>query len=1097
MAVKRSQFLEVDVLFAIIILIAGVVLIKNFFIQPLENPQVNKYAYDTVTLLNTMPMGSLDPDFLQQLRDEGVVFSENELVSRNLARLVIDDKEDLARDLAMEATKGFIPGGFGYRVSFVSGDSIVRLHEKNDIGVDPSFVSSSRVLLTGLQIDEPVSGYTGSILLMDAATERSSYYYLGGFIGQGDITVRMELPENDEFTQFHLEGGFQSSFDLSVNGNHCYTHSVELTGDAPVSFINAEDCIVHLEFGWNNISIDFLTDVLEDQFISGGFIKVSYITVLPFPRSTYERKYLPDIDGVFNLYDSIYVPGRIENMNIFLKYEANYSETDTPIFFSIADQRIISGGDSEGIEEITITNDELSDVLNFADLEEKTIPFRFGFENITQEIIAGKFVDVSVITDLSGSMDWNFTHNREGEQRLFNDRSACETNEMMFHPSTRRIDVAKCILYDFIDEIIDIPENRIGLIGFSTGTDEILDLTGEINVLKEEVDGYDANGWTCIACGIYDAIEQLKDSPEDRKRVMLVMSDGEANRCDPRVQYTSTCSTSNTDIREARAIQQTIDLAEQAYNEHNISIYAIAFLEEGSATMRAVANKDQNFAVDHDGDHVRVSADNSFNVPEGTVSFWVKPRSCEEDHLRVFEKGEWDESGYRMRWHSNCELEQSVYDQEGNDIRGPGVSLELGEWHHITMVFGDSLLRTYVNGILEAEDTGVVGGAGLSEDDLFIGSRFGGEEGFFDGVIDEFRVWSKTLNENEISSLYNDNAELEDGLVLRYDFNNLQGGLVLDISGHGNHGEIVGAEITGNGTYGDALSLRGMAVPDNYFLGLDPEELAEVYAEIARNIIEAAGYESQVITLNVSELESRLFGDSYIEYTYTPYEFPEETGRLIITGESPRFGISSCSPQYSFPSYLYPIDGRITSYSGRHWTDRLEVNNELVYDLSEFGDRYSYLGDPFMIGIPHGLLTNNNYFELNTGDYPGDSRGCSPNNRLIYTASMQSSFRLDDIYADAEGCTWTVQMPDRTETFVIPSDYTGTNTCSYQSSGISYNSDDAWQALAYKMFSSFDTNDDGILNIDFEEQNLDFNMRFIDDIPYMWEPSVLEVVVWQ
>ncbi len=874
MAVK-SQFLEIDVLLAIIILVAGVILIKAFFIHTLENPQVDKHSFDAVTLLNTMPMGSLSLSHSLEsaLAGAGISYNPDELVSRQIAILVIDGHQGLAERLAGEAIEGIIPRNFGYTVSFVNGTQRILLDsygEEADQRIEKNVVSSSRVMLTGLQLEEPVSGYTGSIFVSSPRREISSYYYFGGFVGQGDISVRLEVPVNaQEITNVYLEGGFRSSFDLYMNGGHCHSENIQSSEEAIVSEVNANDCVEYAEFGENTINISFNGDKLEEKFISGGFIRISYLTDLPLPIKKTEKKYLPDIKGIFNLYDSIYAPGRIESMNITLEYHANYSETNTTIFFSIGNQTLFEDSHSEEPQQLFFHNTQIASLLDYESLENKTIPFRFGFENVTKEILEGQLVDLSVITDLSGSMNWNFTHsNVNGIRR------DCD-NESLYNPSTRRIDVAKCILHDFVDEIMDIPENRIGLIGFEETTREFLPLTNDTDELHAEVDSYVASGWTCIACGIYDAIEQLKESPSERMRVMLIMSDGEANRCDSRAPpYTANCGTS-------RAIQQTLSLAQQAYNEHNISIYTVAFLEEGSTTLDAVAQFD----------------------------------------------------------------------------------LEL--------------------------------------------------------------------------------------------------------------------------------------YPNNSFTGLDPEEIAEIYGAIARSIIDAAAYDSQVITIDLPGVESRLLGSSYIEYSFTTHDLPGEAGRIIITGESPAFGSSSCSHSFVFPNHMNPLDGMIISYSGRHWTDRLNANGENVYDLSYFGSNYPFLGDPFVIGIPLGVLGRANNFVLNTGDFHGDSKGCSPYNRLIYAASIPSSFRLDDVYARAEGCTWTVEMLGRVSELTIPLGYAGGNTCSYMPGSVSYEADDAWQALAFKMFSSFDANGDGVLDIDFDEQDIEFNMVLIDDIPYMWTPSILEVVVWQ
>ena len=65
---------------------------------------------------------------------------------------------------------------------------------------------------------------------------------------------------------------------------------------------------------------------------------------------------------------------------------------------------------------------------------------------------------------------------------------------------------------------------------------------------------------------------------------------------------------------------------------------------------------------------------------------------------------------------------------------------------------------------------------------------------FFNGSIDELRVYNQTLIQSQISEIYNSgriaNSSLpSDGLVLWYSFDEGTGTTIYDKSGNGNHGE--------------------------------------------------------------------------------------------------------------------------------------------------------------------------------------------------------------------------------------------------------------------------------------------------------------------
>ena len=42
----------------------------------------------------------------------------------------------------------------------------------------------------------------------------------------------------------------------------------------------------------------------------------------------------------------------------------------------------------------------------------------------------------------------------------------------------------------------------------------------------------------------------------------------------------------------------------------------------------------------------------------------------------------------------------------------------------------------------------------------------------------------------------------------------------------------------------------------------------------------------------------------------------------------------------------------VTSYSGDRWTERVGINNDVVFNLSKYNISYVELGDPFLVNIP-------------------------------------------------------------------------------------------------------------------------------------------------
>ena len=140
-----------------------------------------------------------------------------------------------------------------------------------------------------------------------------------------------------------------------------------------------------------------------------------------------------------------------------------------------------------------------------------------------------------------------------------------------------------------------------------------------------------------------------------------------------------------------------------------------------------------------------------------------------------------------------------------------------------------------------------------------------------------------------------------------------------------------------------------------------------------------------------------------------------------------------------------------------------------------------------------------NSFTLRTADGPEIPSGCSRYNKLVYTATLNSTISLHNIYPKAEGCNWIVSMMGAETVFSLPHDYTGDNDCSYIPGTINYDNKDAWQVLGFTLFDSLDVDatKDGDVDISFTKSSLDIHLQTQENIPYLWGPALLEVTLWQ
>lgn len=115
-------------------------------------------------------------------------------------------------------------------------------------------------------------------------------------------------------------------------------------------------------------------------------------------------------------------------------------------------------------------------------------------------------------------------------------------------------------------------------------------------------------------------------------------------------------------------------------------------------------------------------------------------------------------------------------------ISSSGLNLADGKWHHVAHVFGDSIggQKLYVDGELVA-----IGSKSQSDVDLqtnaIIGYAYESPKQFFNGVIDEVRIWSKARSQAEIKA--NMNSPLtgnQTGLLAYYKLDEGSGSIAFD-----------------------------------------------------------------------------------------------------------------------------------------------------------------------------------------------------------------------------------------------------------------------------------------------------------------------------
>jgi hypothetical protein len=84
-------------------------------------------------------------------------------------------------------------------------------------------------------------------------------------------------------------------------------------------------------------------------------------------------------------------------------------------------------------------------------------------------------------------------------------------------------------------------------------------------------------------------------------------------------------------------------------------------------------------------------------------------------------------------------------------VQTDSIVLQINTWHHIAGVYDGTSVKIYVDGVLKKE-VSKTGNQATSTNNLFIGARV--PSGYFNGIIDEPRIWNIALTADQIQSIY-------------------------------------------------------------------------------------------------------------------------------------------------------------------------------------------------------------------------------------------------------------------------------------------------------------------------------------------------------
>jgi hypothetical protein len=162
-------------------------------------------------------------------------------------------------------------------------------------------------------------------------------------------------------------------------------------------------------------------------------------------------------------------------------------------------------------------------------------------------------------------------------------------------------------------------------------------------------------------------------------------------------------------------------------------------------------------ALDFDGryDYVLASKTNGLDFAPGSfsASAWVKPRTVGGRWQAIMEYDRTSLNGNRFGlW---LDLSGRLHFRVGQNTWHSTGSLKANAWQLVTATYdGDThRMNLYVDGVLEASAINTAGFVAPVQSALSIGVRGSLDDEFFDGLLDDVRIYDKTLSDEEVLRL--------------------------------------------------------------------------------------------------------------------------------------------------------------------------------------------------------------------------------------------------------------------------------------------------------------------------------------------------------
>lgn len=245
-------------------------------------------------------------------------------------------------------------------------------------------------------------------------------------------------------------------------------------------------------------------------------------------------------------------------------------------------------------------------------------------------------------------------------------------------------------------------------------------------------------------------------------------------------------------------------VTDKSGNSNNGTLYGDNGVGDNGSGMTATASGRFGTAAEFDGTDDYIDIPNPASSTKGTLAAWVYPDDASPSFQEFFiDAGAAPNRIYFLRYNTSGNLSVR-YGSMPADV-DTGVNVPEHTWSHVATSWNSGNYYVYLNGSQIA--SGTYPGSTIADVTATIGSFNSGTSLFFDGTIDEARIYNRALSPAEVEKLY----RWAPGPVAHWKFDEGTGTSANDSSGNSNTGTLSSLPSNPwvNGKYGKALEFEG------------------------------------------------------------------------------------------------------------------------------------------------------------------------------------------------------------------------------------------------------------------------------------------------